>query len=149
MISHSKIQFLKKTKNKKDFVFYKKVNKFFRDPVPYFMDKVGSTKYSFLYESVEKGGDKGRYTFCGYGALSIITNKKKLKHKIEALRWIEDDDPQFKYYCALLNIEPSYIKNKLERSADSKISNKQQPIAAVIISAMLKGMNNERRRIRL
>ena len=76
MISHSKIQFLKKTKNKKDFVFYKKVNKFFRDPVPYFMDKVGNTKYSFLYESVEKGGDKGRYTFCGYGALSIITNKK-------------------------------------------------------------------------
>ena len=76
MISHSKIQILKKTKNKKDFVFYKKVNKFFRDPVPYFMDKVGSTKYSFLYESVEKGGDKGRYTFCGYGALSIITNAK-------------------------------------------------------------------------
>ncbi len=24
------------------------------------------------------------------------TNKKKLKHKIEALRWIEDDDAQFK-----------------------------------------------------
>ena len=77
------------------------------------------------------------------------TNKRKLKHKIEALRWIEDDDPQFKYYCALLNIEPSYIKNKLERSADSKISNKQQPVAAVIISATLKEMNNERRRIRL
>jgi len=74
------------------------------------------------------------------------TNKKKLKHKIEALRWIEDDDPQFKYYCALLNIEPSYIKNKLDGNVDSKISEKQQPVAAVIISAMLKNMNNERRR---
>ena len=76
-------------------------------------------------------------------------SKKYLKHKIEAINWITSDDPQFTYYCRLLNIEPSYIKNKLERSADSKISNKQQPIAAVIISAMLKGMNNERRRIRL
>ena len=74
------------------------------------------------------------------------TNKKKLKWKIEALRWIEDDDPQFKYYCRLLNIEPSYIKNKLDGNVDSKISEKQQPVAAVIISAMLKNMNNERRR---
>jgi len=74
------------------------------------------------------------------------TNKKKLKHKIEALRWIEDDDPQFKYYCRLLNIEPSFIKNKLDENVDSKISEKQQPVAAVIISAMLKNMNNERRR---
>ncbi|SVC50927.1 uncharacterized protein METZ01_LOCUS303781, partial [marine metagenome] len=44
--------------------------------VPYFMDTVDETKYSFLYESVEKGKDKGRYTFCGYEALSIILNKK-------------------------------------------------------------------------
>ena len=76
MISHSKIEFLKKTKNKKDFIFYKKIDKFSTDPVPYFMGTVDSTEYSFLYESVEKGKDKGRYTFCGYGALSIITNKK-------------------------------------------------------------------------
>ena len=76
MISHSKIQFLNKAKNKRNFIFYKKINKFSIDPVPYFMDTVGNTKYSFLYESVEKGKDKGRYTFCGYGALSIITNKK-------------------------------------------------------------------------
>ena len=74
------------------------------------------------------------------------TRKQYLKHKIEAINWITSDDPQFTYYCRLLNIEPSYIKNKLERSADSKISNKQQPTAAVIISAMLKSMNNEQRR---
>ena len=74
------------------------------------------------------------------------TNKKKLKHKIEALRWIEDDDPQFKYYCRLLNVEPNYIKNKLDKNADAKISEEQQPIAAIVISAMLKNMKNEKRR---
>ena len=74
------------------------------------------------------------------------TNKKKLKHKIEALRWIEDDDPQFKYYCRLLNIEPSYIKNKLENHTDTNYTPEQQPIAAKIISAMLKKQNNEQRR---
>ena len=74
------------------------------------------------------------------------TNKKKLKWKIEALRWIEDDDPQFKYYCRLLNVEPNYIKNKLDKNADAKISEEQQPIAAIVISAMLKNMKNEKRR---
>ncbi len=32
------------------------------------------------------------------------TRKKYLKHKIEALNWIKNDDPQFTYYCRLLNI---------------------------------------------
>ena len=76
MISHSKNKFLKKLNSKKDFIFYKKISKFTSDPVPYFMNKVSDTIYSFLYESVEKGKNKGRYTFCGYGALSIIVNKK-------------------------------------------------------------------------
>ena len=74
------------------------------------------------------------------------TSKKKLKHKIEALTWIENDDPQFKYYCRLLNIEPSYIKNKLENHTDTNYTPEQQPIAAKIISAMLKKQNNEQRR---
>ena len=74
------------------------------------------------------------------------TRKKYLKHKVEAINWIMTDDPQFKYYCRLLNIEPNYIKNKLDRNADSKISKEQQPIAAIVISAMLKNMKNERRR---
>tara|TARA_B100001540_G_C15777727_1_gene629443 strand:- start:113 stop:1591 length:1479 start_codon:yes stop_codon:yes gene_type:complete len=77
MISHNKSQFIKKIKNKKNFIFYKKIKKFNLDPVPYFMNKVDGTSYSFLYESVEKGKDKGRYTFCGYGASSVIINKKK------------------------------------------------------------------------
>ena len=76
------------------------------------------------------------------------TNKKKLKHKIEALRWIEDDDPQFKYYCRLLNIEPSYIKNKLKRHSDTKMS-KQQKVLAVPILKMLERKNDGSRCIRI
>ena len=74
------------------------------------------------------------------------TSKKYLKHKVEAINWIMTDDPQFKYYCRLLNIEPSYIKNKLESHTDTNYTPEQQPIAAEIISAMLKKKNNEQRR---
>ena len=42
------------------------------------------------------------------------TRKQYLKHKIEAINWIMSDDPQFTYYCRLLNIEPSYVKNKIK-----------------------------------
>ena len=74
------------------------------------------------------------------------TRKKYLKHKVEAINWIMTDDPQFKYYCRLLNIEPSYIKNKLENNTDTNYTPEQQPIAAEIISVMLKKKNNEQRR---
>ena len=74
------------------------------------------------------------------------TAKHNLKHKIEAINWIVTDDPQFKYSCRLLNIEPSYIKNKLENHTDTNYTPEQQPIAAKIISAMLKKQNNEQRR---
>ena len=74
------------------------------------------------------------------------TSKKYLKHKIEAINWIMSDDPQFKYYCRLLNIEPSYIKNKINGHVDAKITKEQQPIATAIISAMSKNKNNEQRR---
>ena len=56
------------------------------------------------------------------------TSKKKLKHKIEALTWIENDDPQFKYYCRLLNIEPSYVKNKIKNHTDTSFTSKQKPM---------------------
>ena len=74
------------------------------------------------------------------------TAKHNLKHKIEAINWIMTDDPQFKYYCRLLNLEPSYIKNKLENHTNTNYTPEQQPIAAKIISAMLKKQNNEQRR---
>ena len=76
------------------------------------------------------------------------TNKKYLKHKIEAINWIMSDDPQFKYYCRLLNIEPSYIKNKLKRHSDTKIS-KEQKVLIVPILKMLERKNNGSGRIRI
>ena len=76
------------------------------------------------------------------------TNKKYLKHKIEAINWIMSDDPQFKYYCRLLNIEPSYIKNKLKRHSDTKMS-KQQKVLAVRILKMLERKNDGSRCIRI
>ena len=66
------------------------------------------------------------------------TNKKKLKHKIEALRWIEDDDPQFKYYCRLLNVEPNYIKNKIKNHTDTSFTSKQKPMIKSIVANLLK-----------
>ena len=74
------------------------------------------------------------------------TRKKYLKHKVEAINWIMTDDPQFKYYCRLLNIEPSYIKNKLENHTYTNYTPEQQTKAAEIISVMLKKKNNEQRR---
>jgi hypothetical protein len=46
----------------------------------------------------------------------------------------------------LLNIEPNYIKSKLDRNLDAKISSKQKSMAKLIIAAMEKRMNNEQRR---
>ena len=65
-------------------------------------------------------------------------SKKYLRHKIEAVNWILSDDPQFNYYCKLLNIEPSYIKNKVKAHADTKISNKQKILVKPIVAKILK-----------
>ena len=73
-------------------------------------------------------------------------SKKYLKHKIEAVNWILSDDPQFNYYCKLLNIEPSYIKNKVKAHADTKVSSKQKVLVKPIMK-MLERKNNESRRI--
>jgi len=75
-------------------------------------------------------------------------NKKYLRHKVEAINWILSNDPQFKYYCKLLNIEPSYIRNKVKVHADTKISSKQKVLVKPIIK-MLERKNNESRRIRI
>ena len=74
----------------------------------------------------------------------IGSRKKYLKHKVEAIQWIMSEDPQFKYYCRLLNIEPSYIKNKVKAHADTKISSKQKILVKPIMK-MLERKNNESR----
>ena len=65
-------------------------------------------------------------------------SKKYLKHKIEAINWIMTNDPQFKYYCKLLNIEPSYIQNKVKNYGDTKITPKQKVLLKPIVEKLLK-----------
>tara|TARA_B100000902_G_C26789211_1_gene658983 strand:- start:68 stop:364 length:297 start_codon:yes stop_codon:yes gene_type:complete len=74
------------------------------------------------------------------------TRKQYLKHKIEAINWIMSDDPQFKYYCRLLNIEPSYIKNKIRKHTDTSFTIKQKPMVKTLVAALLKKKNYEQRR---
>ena len=65
-------------------------------------------------------------------------SKKYLKHKIEAINWIMTNDPQFKYYCKLLSIEPSYIRNKIKTHGDTKITAKQKVLLKPIVEKLLK-----------
>ena len=46
------------------------------------------------------------------------------------------DDPQFKYYCRLLNIEPDWIKNKLLGHADASFTSQQRPMIKDIIAKL-------------
>ena len=81
--SHTKNQYLTSFKNKHNFIFFKKIKKFKSDPIPEFINIVENNNFSFLYESVEKGKDKGRYSICGYNTIKTIqiNNKKKAKEK--------------------------------------------------------------------
>ena len=56
------------------------------------------------------------------------TSEFDLGHKVESISWIVSSDPQFKYYCKLLNIEPSYIQNKIKRFTDTRITPQQKVI---------------------
>ena len=70
----------------------------------------------------------------------IGNNKQDVKHKVEAINWIMGNDPQFNYYCKLLNIEPSYIQNKIKRYKETGFTSKQKPIVR-----LLERKNNESR----
>ena len=69
-------------------------------------------------------------------------NKQDIKYKMEAINWIMNSDPQFTYYCKLINIEPSYIQNKIKRYSEGKFNKKQLSIVK-----LLERKNNESRRI--
>ena len=56
------------------------------------------------------------------------TSEFDLGHKVESISWIVSSEPQFKYYCKLLNIEPSYIQNKIKRFTDTRITPQQKMI---------------------
>ena len=70
----------------------------------------------------------------------VGVNKQDIKHKMEAINWIMNNDPQFTYYCKLINIEPSYIQNKIKRYSEVKFNKKQLSIVK-----MLERKNNESR----
>ncbi len=80
--SHNRNQYNLQISKKNNFVFYKKINNFNYDPTFEFINIVENEKFSFLYESVEKGKDKGRYTICGYHSIhTILLQNKKLTEK--------------------------------------------------------------------
>ena len=64
--------------------------------------------------------------------------KRYLENKIEAINWFMSGDPQFKYYCKLLNIEPNYIKNKIKTHGDTKITSNQKVLLKPIVDKLLK-----------
>ena len=61
-------------------------------------------------------------------------NKHDLKHKIEAINWIMSNDPQFNYYCIVINIEPSYIQNKIKTYNDTRITHQQKVLLKPIVA---------------
>ena len=83
MLSLNKTKFEKKIKSGDDFIIYKKIKNFNNDPHLSFIDIVEKNKYSFIYESVEGGINRGRYTICGFDPLIIlnINNKKAVLYK--------------------------------------------------------------------
>ena len=83
MFSLSKTKFEQKIKSGEDFIIYKKVKNFNNDPHKSFINIVEKNKYSFIYEYVEGGINRGRYTICGFDPLIIlkINNKKASLYK--------------------------------------------------------------------
>ena len=72
------------------------------------------------------------------------TSEFDLGHKVESISWIVNSDSQFKYYCKLLNIEPSYIQNKIKRCVETRITNQQKTILKPIVEKLLKSKKYEK-----
>ncbi len=75
--SHNKKQFKEQINNKNNFIFFKRINKFSSNPIPSFINFVENNDFGFLYESVEKGKDKGRYSICGYNTIKTLKLERK------------------------------------------------------------------------
>ena len=72
MVSLSKKDFQSNISKKEDFLIYKHVKKIDIEPHNSFINIVDKNKYSFIYESVEGGIHRGRYTICGFEPLLIL-----------------------------------------------------------------------------
>ena len=107
--SHNKQQFNGLFKKKSNFVFFKEIKKLNYDPIPHFLNFVEKNRYAFLYESVEKGTDKGRYSICGYNSITTLSlkgksltisygkNKKTLKIKDNPLNKVDEIIKSFNF----------------------------------------------------
>ena len=78
MISLDNKGFQDKIDKNKDFIIYKKISKINIDPIKSFVNIVDKKKYSFIYESVEGGIHRGRYTICGFDPLVILKINNKI-----------------------------------------------------------------------
>ena len=67
----------------------------------------------------------------------IGSNKYMIKQKFESITWIMSNDPQFNYYCKLINIEPSYIQNKIKRYSEVKFTKEQKILVKPIVAKIL------------
>ena len=65
-------------------------------------------------------------------------NKYMIKQKYESINWIMNNDPQFNYYCKLLNIEPNYIQSKIKRYKETGFTSKQKVLLKPIVANILK-----------
>ena len=53
------------------------------------------------------------------------TSKKYLKHKVTAIDWIVNYDPQYQEYCKKLGLDPSTIRNKILKNVNMTLTKKQ------------------------
>ena len=101
-------QFEYNIKQKKDFIFYKKIKNFDNHPTQALINIVERNKFSFLYESVEKGKEKGRYTICGYKTIKQIkfhNNILSIKGIKKEKRIIYGNDPLIKVNQLIQNLK--------------------------------------------
>ena len=65
------------------------------------------------------------------------TSKKYLKHKVNAIDWILNNENEhhwsFIEYCTMIGLSPSRIQNKVRTIVNTKLTRKQQSI--------MKGLN--------
>ena len=78
MISLSSKGFQTKIDKNEDFIIFKKISKINIDPIKSFINVVDKKKYSFIYESVEGGIHRGRYSICGFDPLIILKINNKI-----------------------------------------------------------------------
>ena len=123
MFSLNKTNFEKKIKAKDNFLIYRKIKNFKVDPHNSFIEIVKKNKYSFIYESIEGGINRGRYTICGYDPLIIlkINNKKAHLYKKKNNRIVK---------IVQKNNDPFKNLEKLIKNLNIKIGEALPPMAS-------------------